>query len=175
MKKILLILSVFFLFLCFEQGISGQVVNRELLVLDHSGSIMNSVNFEGKELVYNFRYQNMEKGSYFAENEAIQKIFYELDLSVDGKIIGTYEVLIRDLIVTMYMEIKMTKGDDFKVISPIYNKTNKWLKLKAVMHDNCKNPDYKWSRLNEVQSFQQLLDHIISDIDKNVKLDCYSM
>jgi hypothetical protein len=152
---------------------NAQVVNRELLMQDHEGKIMNSVNFNGKSIAYEFKFKDMEKASYFAEEEAIQRIFYDLILKVDGKDVARYEVMIRDLIVTMYMDINLVKDGKKVVISPIYNKTNKWVKLKGTLTDDCSNPGSQWGRMNQIKSFGQLLDFIITDFDKNVRLSCF--
>jgi hypothetical protein len=152
---------------------NAQVVNRELLMQDHQGKIMNSVNFGGKTISYEFKFKDMEKGSYFAEEEAIQRIFYELILKVDGKEVARYDVMIRDLIVTMYMDINLVMDGEKIVISPIYNKTNKWVKLKGTLTNDCRNQGTQWGRMNEIKSFGQLLDFIIMDFDKNVRLSCF--
>jgi hypothetical protein len=115
----------------------------------------------------------MDKGNYFAENEAIQRIYYKLILSVGGNEKITFDVNMRDLIVTLYIEIKVSREGDTRTISAIYNKTNKWLKIKAVLHEGCKNEANRWRRLEEVSSFDQLLRHIVEDLDRNVKIGCY--
>jgi hypothetical protein len=150
----------------------SQVVFRELLSQDHVGKIENSINLDGKTMHYEWQFVDMQLGSYFTEEEAIEKIFYTLNLKDDSVPLKKFDVLLRDLIVTFYIEIKIKKGEDERTITAIYNKTNKWVKLKANLHDGC-DQEPLWKRLDGVTSFEQLLNHVVREVDKNVNLSCY--
>lgn len=155
------------------QTAETQVVFRELLSQDHQGELVQSVNYPGKKLTYEWGFLNMEKGQYFAEGEAIQKINYQLKFKVDGKPVGHFDVQIRDLIVTHYIEIKTVKEEEPRTITGLYNKSSRWLRLKGVLQEGCRRDGAHWGRLDGVQSYDQLLQFIILEIDKNADLGCY--
>ncbi|MFT5165024.1 MAG: hypothetical protein ACI8P3_000248 [Saprospiraceae bacterium] len=155
------------------QSAAAQVVFREFLSQDHQGELKPSVNYPGQQLTYEWIFIDMEKGLYFAEGEAIQKIRYRLKFNLNGKEIGHFDVQMRDLIVTHYIEISLVRDQEPRTITCLYNKASRWIKLKGVLPDNCRREGATWGRLDGVESYDQLLQFIISQIDKNVKLSCY--
>ena len=162
-----------FLLILFTQMVNAQVVFREYLSQNHSGRITQSVNFPNKILEYEWIFLDMEKGAYFAEGEAIQKIKYQLLFKVDGKQVGSFDLQMRDLIVTYYVEIEAKKEDTSRTITAIYHKANRWVKLKGVLQEGCRRSGVSWGRQDAVESYDQLLQFIVQQIDKNVDLSCY--
>ena len=72
------------LFLLFLLQLEAQVVFRKYLSEDHSGKIENTLNLNGQELEYLWKFKEMEKGQFFGEGEAIQRIHFDLKLSQLG-------------------------------------------------------------------------------------------
>ena len=96
MKK-LIILVLIFVFVNLNK-LMGQVVFRSYLSENHSGFVESEHNFPGKKIEYLWQFVDMEKGKYFAEDEAIQRIDYKLTLRVDKKMLTSFDVNMRDLI-----------------------------------------------------------------------------
>ncbi|MEM7104563.1 MAG: hypothetical protein AAF502_15610 [Bacteroidota bacterium] len=164
---------VFFIaFLAIANQSICQVVMRSFLSEDRSGVVETSVNLDGKPLGYQLEFLSMEKGNFFAEGEAIQRIHYNLHLLSGKEKLASFQVSVRDLIVTYYMEVKVPGNGETRTITAIYNKTNKWVKLKGVLQENCRQQDSKWGRLDGVQSYDQLLNFILSQIDANLEISC---
>ncbi len=164
---------LFLSFSFFGQTVDAQVVFRELLSQDHQGELTQSINYPGKTLAYEWQFIDMEKGQYFAEGEAIQKINYKLQFKIDGKPIGHFDVQIRDLIVTHYIEIKIVNEAEPRTITSLYNKSIRWLRLKGVLHEGCRQDGSHWGRLDGVQNYDELLEFVVLELDKNIKLECY--
>lgn len=157
----------------FLQTADGQVVFREYLSQNHQGEITQSENYPDQNLGYEWKFIDMEKGQYFAEGEAIQKIRYQLHFQLDGETIGYFDLQMRDLIVTHYIEISVVKDDVPRTITALYNKSSRWLRLKGVLQQGCRRNEVSWGRLDEVESYDELLQFIVQQIDKNVDFSCY--
>lgn len=155
------------------QTADGQVVFREYLSQNHQGQISESENYPGQPLGYEWKFIDMEKGQYFAEGEAIQKIRYQLHFQLDGKAIGHFDLQIRDLIVTHYIEISVVKADTARTITALYNKSSRWLRLKGVLQEGCRREGVSWGRLDGVESYDQLLQFVVQQIDKNIYFSCF--
>lgn len=154
-------------------SVQSQVVLREYLSQNHSGTVENSLNFPGKPLNYEWQYGSMEINHYFAEGEAIQKIHYTLVLKAGDREVLRLPVLMRDLIVTYYVEIGFDKEDARRTVSAIFQKSNKWVKLKGVLHEGCRRPDQRWGRLNDLRAYAPLLQYIVAELDRNIDFHCY--
>lgn len=154
-------------------GAQAQVVYREYLSQNHEGTIENSVNYNGRTLAYQWEYVDMEKGQHFAEPEAIQRIIYRLNLSVDGRPVGHFDLQMRDLIVSYYVEINATKDEDSRTIMALYHKANRWARLKGVPHLGCRREGVSWGRMDTVKSYEELMHFIVQQLDKNIDFNCY--
>lgn len=172
MKVINYILLLFCMLMLSQNG-KAQVVFRDYLSKDHQGTLEQSVNYTGQKLDYEWKFMDMEKGQYFAEGEAIQRINYQLVFKIKGKEVGRFDLQIRDLIVTHYIEISAVKNEEPRTITGLYNKASRWIKLKGVLPDECRQEDAKWGRMDALTSYDQLLQFVIEQIDQNVKLSCY--
>jgi hypothetical protein len=157
--------------LLWAQTMVAQVVFKEYLSKNHSGEIA-SVNVNEHQLYYEFVFVSEEVGIEYQSKEAIEKIHYKLNISDRKGFTRSYDVLIRDLIVSLYVEIDMNSGPEKNVVTTIYQKRNRWAKLKGIIPTDCKNQGFKWSRLDRISSFEQLLQFIIEDIDRNVLIAC---
>ena len=49
---------------------------------------------------------------------------------------------------------------------------NKWVKVKGVVDDSCKEDGFNWKRQEANTSYTQVLDFIVDQLITNVKLDC---
>lgn len=150
---------------------NAQVVYTEFLNQDHKGTIAHPANGNGSDLKYHFEFISQETGAEYKNEESIQKIHYKLHLTI-GANEYSFDVLIRNLLVSLYIEMDMNNGSDKSVVTAIYNKKNRWVKLKGIVPTSCKNQESKWSRLNDVSSFEQLLTFVISNLDENVDFKC---
>lgn len=142
----------------------GQVVHKDFLSKDHSGSIESSINFPGQKLGYHLRYDRTEGA----------RIHYDLDLLVGGKKRGTFRVLMRNLIVTYYLDISFPKDGALRTMTAIFDKGNKWVRVKFAPQEGCRrNAAACEGRLNEVKSYDQLLNFVIQMLDQGTDLNCY--
>ncbi len=123
-------------------------------------------------VLYDWMFQSMDKGNFGNEKDAIPKVYYELVLKDSEGQSKSYQLSIRDLIVSTYIDIFINEDDaNHSTVSAIFNKTNRWLKLKTTLPLKCMR-DTDWERKNNIDNFDTLLQHIVEQIDQRIKLDC---
>lgn len=166
-------LVLFTLLFCATSSNYAQVVFREYLSQDHQGIIEESINFPGESLSYEWQFIDAEKGQYFAEGEAIQRIHYQLVLSKNGQELGRFDLQIRDLIVSHYIEISAIHQEESRTIMALYNKVSRWVKLKGIVPEDCRRANARWGRLDAVDSYERLLHFVVSKLDENLVFSCY--
>lgn len=174
MKKILNIcLMVAFIGLAAVEG-NAQVVMKEFLSTNHEGNVAKSVNNGGKALYYKFEYVSTEGA----------RINYKLHLYKDKGMSTpwmSFDVLMRNLNWTYYIDITMTKDGADKVAALIFKKDLRWGRVKYSPHEGCsrKTPPV-WERytIGEQKGTAQelydgLLCNFITQLDTNVDFNCY--
>ncbi len=145
--------------------LNAQVLPDKVLMESHEGMLEKSINYLGTSLRYAFE---------FLGEEGKVKKKYKLKLYHKDKLLNSYDVRIRNLIVTCYFEISLPdKTGDVKTLTAVYDKGNKWMRVKFAPQENCSRPEQKWERLSNIKSFEEILRHIIFQIDKNLVLDCF--
>lgn len=161
-----------YLFICFfsilcllENTVNAQVFSDEYLSQTHKGTLKSSVNYSGDDLDFVFE---------LIEDKSKVVKLYELKLYHRNTLLNTYNVQIRNLIVTCYFEIELNdKKGTSKTLTGIFDKGNKWMRVKFAPQENCSNPNQQWERYSNIKSFEAILHQIIYQMDKNLVLDCY--
>lgn len=158
--------SLIVLFLLFLPFANSQVVMRALLSQDHEGVVESILNFPGQKLRHQWDHQKTEG----------LKSTFRLNLYATDRLINTYDVRIRNLSIALYIEVRMPYKDDgsIKTLSGIYDKGNKWMRVKMAPHEGCKREGTNWGRLDQINSFDQILDYLVRQLDENVLLNCYA-
>lgn len=163
MKYMIGYISFVFLFLL-GNSLDAQVLSDEHLLQSHKGTLTSSSNYSG----------NLDFIFEFVKEESDVKKWYELKLYHKNSLLNNHRVRIRNLIVTCYFEIELKdKKGQTKTLTAVYDKGNKWLRVKFAAQEGCFKPQQKWTRLSSIESFDDILLHIISEMDKNLVLDCY--
>lgn len=164
MKQLILILSFFYYS---SIALNAQVIMKDYLQEDHSGLLSDSRVLDGEPVEYRFTHERTEAA----------QIWYRLQMGATNAPLLDCRVKLRNLITTFYMEVKLVQREeqDLKTLSVIYDKGNKWARIKFAPHEGCKREGVYWQRLNDTRSFQQLLEYVIRSMDENVDLDCYSV
>lgn len=153
------------LLLAFWVQAEAQVLADEHLRQSHQGTLEQSINYPDKGLGFEFD---------FLKEESKVKKQYDLKLYQGEKLLGSYPVRVRNLIITCYFEVKLKdKNGTIKTLTAVYDKGNKWLRIKFAPQPDCSRPEAKWRRVNRIQSFDEILSHIIIQMDGNLILDCY--
>ena len=141
----------------------AQVVNKELLQEDHSGIVSNSNYNSGADLKHEWLFQSIDG----------VKSTYKLRLS-SGKTSKEFDVRVRNLLTTMYIAVRMTDSEGVvKTLTSIYDKGDKWQRVKMSPKQECLREDADWLRYYQIMSLQELLDNIVSQMDTNLVLKCY--
>ncbi len=152
------------LFICSLSLVTkAQVVQIENLTKDHKSSLTNGRNYSNTTLNHFWKYtSSIDKVSSF-----------QLILSVEKRT-KAFDVQIRNLISATYITIKfIDKNNTAKSLSCIYDKSDKWLRIKMAPNEPCRQKNAVWSRHNYIKSWEEILDHIIKDVDNNLVLDCF--
>ncbi|HCK22752.1 MAG TPA: hypothetical protein DHW15_11505 [Bacteroidetes bacterium] len=148
-------------------GLNAQVVMKDFVSKDHMGKIEKSVNNNGQPLYWKLEYKNTDGA----------RIYYDFILYKDAsmtKEMLRFPSLMRNLEWTYYLDVSMTKDDATKVFAMIFKKDLRWARVKYSPHEGCSWLDpTEWDRINLVDNFQGLLDNTFTQMDKNVKFDCY--
>jgi hypothetical protein len=93
---------------------------------------------------------------------------------VRGNVLATWTVRSRDLLVTVYLDIEMDTDSEPHTMTAVFDKANRWLKIKFVAEPGCTLPDANWIRSEQVGSFAELIGLVATTIDRNLKIACYS-
>ncbi len=149
--------------LAFFYSSYSQVINKEYLQKDHSGILANAKSNSGKALNHNWLFQSIDG----------VKSYYKLRLTA-GKKTKEYDVHIRNLITTTYIAVRLTdKAGKVTTLTSVYDKGDKWQRVKMAPKQECLRENAKWKRYNQIKSLQELLDNIVAQIDENLVLQCY--
>ena len=158
-----------YIFLCLiffvVTNLNAQVLPDKILAESHEGVLKKSVNYPTTSLRYVFE--------FLREESKVKKV-YKLKLYNKEELLNSYDVRIRNLIVTCYFEISLPdKTGQVKTLAGVYDKGNKWMRVKFAPQESCSRPEQKWERLSNIKTFEEILHHIISQMDKNLVLDCF--
>lgn len=145
----------------------AQVVMKEFLNQNQEGVIQNAKNNNGKPLYYTLEYKSTEGA----------RINYTLNFYKDaGKktVYASFPVLMRNLTWTYYLDVSMEKDGITKVFAMIFKKDLRWARVKYSPHEGCSllTPT-EWTRIDLVDDYSKLLNNTLTQMDKNVMLDCY--
>jgi len=175
MKKILHIcLMVAFVgFLGAEAN--SQVVMKEFLSMNHEGNVAKSANNNGSALYYKFEYLSTDGA----------RINYKLHIYKDKSMSTpwmSFDVLMRNLNWTYYVDISMPKDGAVKVAALIFKKDLRWGRVKYSPHEGCsRQTPPVWERYTIGDNkgtadvlYAGLLNNFMSQLDKNVDFNCYA-
>lgn len=179
-RVIVLFLLAFSLSTTFAQGI----VSRTRLTENFSGQVEQSKNNSGRTIYYDFVYVRTDGASYKWDIEGATKgaIVYRLDIYSDAarkNLILSLPVKMRNLLTSYYVDVIFTNANypdenlRDKGATLIFKKDVRWARTKFVPHEGCRRDDGNWERIDKVESFDQLMQYFIRQLDNNVQFSCY--
>lgn len=175
MKKILNIIMMVACIGFFPMVGNSQVVMKDFLTKDHTGQVDKSANNNGGALYYKFEYVSTQGA----------RINYKLHLYKDKSMKTpwmSFDVLMRNLNWTYYVDVTMSKDGADKVAAMIFKKDLRWSRVKYSPHAGCARIDPPvWERYTigaetgtPETLFAGLLTNFIMQLDKNVDFNCYA-
>lgn len=166
-------------------GLQAQgIVNKEALEQNHSGMLEASKNNNGRAVYFEFVHVSTDKAAYKWDDAGATRgsIRYMLKIYRDAAktdLILAMPVKMRNLITTYYVDVVFNKADlddenlREKSAQMIFKKDVRWARTKFVPHMGCAWEDGNWERIDRVESFDQLLNYLVRQLDQNVKFSCY--
>lgn len=150
----------------------SQVMYKELLKQDHKGEAANSVNWAGKKVYWSMKYDSTRTLKF--ENYSTDRIYYTMMIADNAGMSNAIKIpmMIRDLVITTFFEMYLNNGTDTKTFTLIYDKNNKWYRIKFAPQAGCRREEL-WKRVNDIKSFDELMNSVVGQMDHNLKLDCY--
>jgi hypothetical protein len=179
------LLSLVALSLFLTAAVSAQqVVTKENLESNHTGMLADSKNNDGKPIYYKFEYVSTDKAAYKWDDDGATRgsIKYKLHIYNDAAmndLVISLPVKMRNLITTYYVDVVFNKKDyedadrREKSAQMIFKKDVKWARTKFVPHAGCQREDGNWERKDRVESYEDLLQYLIQQLDSNVMWECY--
>lgn len=150
----------------------SQVLMKEMLTQNQKGMVDKSVNWSGKKVYYELKYDSTRTFKYDGKESA--RYYYTLMIADNAGMNNAIKLpaMVRDLVITTYFEIYMNNGTETKTFTLVYDKNNKWYRIKYAPQAGCRREEL-WKRVNDVRSYNDLLTSMVSQMDNNLKLDCY--
>jgi DNA-binding beta-propeller fold protein YncE len=150
----------------------GQVLMKEMLTQDQKGSVDKSVNWAGKNIYFTLKYDSSR--DYKFETYSTKRYYYTLMLADNPGMNNAIKIpgMVRDLVITTYFEFYFNNGTESKTFTMIYDKNNKWYRIKFAPQAGCRRQEL-WQRVNDIKSYTELLSSMVGQMDANLKLDCY--
>ncbi|MCS6991748.1 MAG: hypothetical protein NZL95_07790 [Chitinophagales bacterium] len=150
----------------------AQVLMKEFLTQNQKGVLDKSINWPGKKLYYELRYDSSRAMKF--ENYGATRYYYTLLLADNPAMTNAIQIpgMVRDLVITTYFEFYFNNGKESKTFTLIYDKNNKWYRIKFAPQWGCRREEL-WKRVNNIASYQQLLNSMVAQMDNNLNLDCY--
>ncbi len=166
--KYLLIISI----LVLPALVNGQVMMTELLTKNQKGQLDKSVSWIGKKVYYEIKYDSIRAFKYEGKESA--RYYYTISIADNPGLNNPVKVpaMVRDLVITTYFEIYLNNGTETKTFTLVYDKNNKWYRIKFAPQPGCRREEL-WKRVNDVRSYEELLKSMVAQMDNNLKLDCY--
>ncbi len=160
------------------------VVSKAKLEQNLSGQLDKSKNNNGRALYYDFVYLSTDEASYKWDDAGATRgsIRYRLDFFRDAArkdLLLSLPVKMRNLITSYYVDVIFTNAKfpdpslREKGATMIFKKDVHWARTKFVPHEGCEREDGNWERIDKVESYEQLMDYLVRQLDNNVKFDCY--
>ncbi len=150
----------------------SQVMMKELLTTNQKGQLDKSVNWTGKKVYYQIKFDSIRTFKYEGKESA--RHYYTILIADNAGFNNPIRVpsMVRDLVITTYFEIYLNDGIETKTFTLVYDKNNKWYRIKFAPQAGCRREEL-WKRVNDIRSFEDLLKSMIMQMDNNLKLDCY--
>jgi hypothetical protein len=141
---------------------------QDFLEQSHEGMLEQSMNNNNKPMYYDW--------TYVSTNPSVKKYEFTLNFYRDAAKTEVYlslPVVIRNPLFVCYIDVIFTKDDYPKAAAMRYRKDGRWALVKFVPHPGCRNEKGKWERVYDMESFDQLLKYMVTELDNNVNFDCY--
>ena len=153
--------------------VNAQVLMKEMLTQDQKGMIDKSVNWTAKKIYYVLKYDSLRP--YQFETYTTNRYYYTLSIADNAAMNNAIKVpcMVRDLVIKTYFEFYFDNGTETKTFTTIYEKYEKWYRIKFAPQWGCRRGE-EWDRVNNITSYTQLLSSIIGQMDKNIKFDCFT-
>ena len=150
----------------------AQVLMKDMLTQEQKGMTSTSVNWPGKKVYYTLKFDSSRV--YQFETYSTTRYYYTLLLADNAGMSNAIKIpgMVRDLVITTYFEFYFDNGTEMKTFTGIYDKNNKWYRIKFAPQWGCRRSE-DWKRVNDIKSYSELLTSMIEQIDNNVKLDCF--
>ena len=171
MKNILK-LTVIVLLIGMSAASNAQVLMKEMLTKDQTGMTDKSRNWSGKKVYYTLKFDSTVAYSYDGYNTS--RYYYTLMLADNAGMNNAIKVpgMVRDLIITTYFEFYFNNGKETKTFTMTYDKNNKWYRIKFAPQWGCRREEL-WKRVDNIKSYEELLQSMVGQMDNNLVLDCY--
>jgi hypothetical protein len=181
MKRVLFL--VFLLGSLFSVQAQG-VVNRSRLTENLSGQVEQAKNNNGRAMYYEFVYVRTDEATYKWDIEGATKgsIIYRLDFYSDAaqkNLVLSLPIKMRNLLTTYYVDAIFTNSSypdpslREKGATLIFKKDVRWARTKFVPHEGCRREEGDWERIDKVESYDQLMNYFVRQLDANILFDCY--
>ncbi len=150
----------------------SQVMMTELLTANQKGQLDKSVNWPGKKVYYEIKFDSIRTFKYEGKESA--RHYYTISIADNPGLNNPVKVpaMVRDLVITTYFEIYLNNGTETKTLTLVYDKNNKWYRIKFAPQAGCRREEL-WKRVNDIRSYEELLKSMMAQMDNNLKLDCY--
>lgn len=166
--KLNYLLMICFACLCMMDA-KAQVAYSNLFQENHHGVAYSSGILDSVQYAWVFNGQ--EESQYFAEGSTIEKSKYVLQLQI-GELKYEMDVAFRNLIVSLYIELELPLNNEIRTITGIYQKGQRWIKVKGVIDPACKlQSGSSWGRKNKIQNFDEILNFYVECLLKNIDFD----
>lgn len=151
---------------------NSQVLMKEMLTQNQKGMLEKSMNWSGKKVYFELKYDSTKTFKYDGKESA--RYYYTLMIADNAGMANSINLpaMVRDLVITTYFEVYMNNGTETKTFTLIYDKNNKWYRIKFAPQAGCRREEL-WKRVNDITSYNDLLKSMVGQMDNNLKLDCY--
>ena len=151
---------------------SSQVLMKEMLTQNQKGTLDKSVNWPGKKIYFELKYDSTRTFKYDGKESA--RYYYTLMIADNAGMGNAIKVptMVRDLVITTYFELYLSNGTETKTFTLVYDKNNKWYRIKFAPQAGCRREEL-WKRENNIASYTDMLGSMVGQMDNNLKLDCY--
>lgn len=151
---------------------NSQVLMKEMLTQNQKGMLDKSVNWPGKKMYFELKYDSIRAFKYDGKESA--RYYYTLMIADNAGMGNAIKIpaMVRDLVITTYFELYMSNGTETKTFTLVYDKNNKWTRIKFAPQAGCRREEL-WKRVNDIASYDALLKSMVAQMDNNLKLDCY--
>ncbi len=151
---------------------NSQVLMKEMLTQNQKGMLDKSVNWPGKKVYFELKYDSTRMFKYDGKESA--RYYYTMMIADNAGMANAIKLpaMVRDLVITTYFEVYMSNGTETKTFTMVYDKNNKWYRIKFAPQAGCRREEL-WKRVNDISSYSDLLKSMVGQMDNNLKLDCY--